>query len=108
MHAKTCLGKILKNHGWECGMKEKDKIIEPIYPDLIKELKITIGPTSDAESNQLEAEEGFSYCGAIAHHQHTVTTKQLNEYSAIQQTIDWGLIFWQQEPRNDLPEGAHI
>eukprot|EP00957_Ditylum_brightwellii_P170442 12973712-Ditylum_brightwellii.AAC.1 len=65
MHVKTYLSKILKNHGWGCGTKEEDTIIEPIHPDSIKELETTTGPTSEAERNQLEAEEGFSYCGAI-------------------------------------------
>eukprot|EP00957_Ditylum_brightwellii_P162674 12387755-Ditylum_brightwellii.AAC.1 len=61
MHVKTYLSKILKNHCWECGTKEKDKVIKPIHPDSIKELEIITGSTSEAESNQLEAEEGFSY-----------------------------------------------
>eukprot|EP00957_Ditylum_brightwellii_P053804 4076345-Ditylum_brightwellii.AAC.1 len=46
-------------------MKEEDKIINPIHPDSIKELETTIGPPSEAESNQLEAEEGFSYHSTI-------------------------------------------
>eukprot|EP00957_Ditylum_brightwellii_P210237 15364714-Ditylum_brightwellii.AAC.2 len=61
MHAKTYLSKILKNHGWECGTKEEDKIIEPIHPDSIKELETTVGPSFEAESNQLEAEEDIGY-----------------------------------------------
>eukprot|EP00957_Ditylum_brightwellii_P097595 7432175-Ditylum_brightwellii.AAC.1 len=65
MHAKTYTTKVLKNHGWDFRMKEKDKIIKPINPDSIKELETTIGPTSEAESNQLGAEKGFSYHGAI-------------------------------------------
>eukprot|EP00957_Ditylum_brightwellii_P030304 2295331-Ditylum_brightwellii.AAC.1 len=50
-------------------------------------------PTSEAESNQLKAEEGFSCCGtlvtqfpsypSLVHHHHTVTTKQSNKYIAI-------------------------
>eukprot|EP00957_Ditylum_brightwellii_P171813 13079439-Ditylum_brightwellii.AAC.2 len=63
MYAKTYLSKILKNHGWECGRKEEEKIIEPIHPDSIKELETTVGSSSEAESNQLEAEEGFLYHG---------------------------------------------
>eukprot|EP00957_Ditylum_brightwellii_P121084 9235803-Ditylum_brightwellii.AAC.1 len=65
MHTKTYLSKILKNYGWECGTKEEDKIIKPIHPGSIKELKTAIGPSSEAESNQLEAEEDFSYHSAI-------------------------------------------
>eukprot|EP00957_Ditylum_brightwellii_P212240 15367126-Ditylum_brightwellii.AAC.1 len=57
MHTKTYLTKILKNHGWECGSKEEDKIIKSIHPDSIKELETTTGPLSEAESNPLKAED---------------------------------------------------
>eukprot|EP00957_Ditylum_brightwellii_P026838 2029464-Ditylum_brightwellii.AAC.1 len=83
MHAKTYLSKVLKNHGRECGTKEEDKVIKPIHPDSIKELETTAGPSSEAESNQLEAEEGFSYHSMIVHHHHAVATKQSNGHIAI-------------------------
>eukprot|EP00957_Ditylum_brightwellii_P174657 13298664-Ditylum_brightwellii.AAC.1 len=98
MHTKTYLAKILKNCDWECGTKEEDKIIEPIHPDSIKELETTIGPTSEAESNQLEVEEGFSYCGEIV--------VKLSKFSASPVCCHYKAI--KQEPRNELPEGAHI
>eukprot|EP00957_Ditylum_brightwellii_P007676 580386-Ditylum_brightwellii.AAC.1 len=64
MHVKTYLSKILKNHGWECGTKEGDKMIEPIHPDSSKELESVIGPSYEVESNQLEAEEDIGYVDA--------------------------------------------
>eukprot|EP00957_Ditylum_brightwellii_P017149 1293118-Ditylum_brightwellii.AAC.1 len=91
MHAKTYLSKILKNRGWECGMKEEDEIIKPIHPDLIKELESAIGPSSEVESIQLEEEEDIGYA----------------VYQYLQQTIGWGLIFWRHEPREELPKGTH-
>eukprot|EP00957_Ditylum_brightwellii_P136818 10433136-Ditylum_brightwellii.AAC.1 len=113
MHAKTYLSKLLKNHGWECGTKEEDKIIEPIYPDSIKESETTVGPSSEAESNQLEVEEDIGYVvaklskfSASTACCHYKAIKQV--YCYLCQTIDWGLIFWRQELRDDLPEGTHI
>eukprot|EP00957_Ditylum_brightwellii_P126812 9666636-Ditylum_brightwellii.AAC.1 len=113
MHVKTYLSKILKNHGWECGMKEEDKIIKPIYPDSIKELESAIGPSSEVESNQLEAKEDIGYTiaelskfSALPAHCHCKAIKWVYQY--FQQTIDWSLIFWRQEPRGELPEGTHI
>eukprot|EP00957_Ditylum_brightwellii_P198803 15153478-Ditylum_brightwellii.AAC.1 len=50
MHTKMHLTTILKNHGWECRSKEEDKIIKPICPNSIKELKTTVGPISEAEN----------------------------------------------------------
>eukprot|EP00957_Ditylum_brightwellii_P194435 14808088-Ditylum_brightwellii.AAC.2 len=115
MHAKTYLSKILKNHGWECRTKGGDKIIEPIHPDLIKKLETMIGPTSEAESNQLEAEEGFSYHDAIGslifayvicHIDIGYAVAKLSKFSASPACCHCKVI--KQEPRNDLPEGAHI
>eukprot|EP00957_Ditylum_brightwellii_P202860 15332116-Ditylum_brightwellii.AAC.1 len=95
MHAKTYLSKILKNHDWECGTKEEDKIIKPIHPDLIKELETTVGPSSEAESKQLEAEEEIGY--AVA---------KISKFSASPAHCHYKEI--KQGPRDDLPEGTHI
>eukprot|EP00957_Ditylum_brightwellii_P008340 631234-Ditylum_brightwellii.AAC.1 len=65
MHASTYLSKILKNHGWGCCPKDEEKIIEPIHPNSIKELKSVTGPESEAEYKQLEVEECFSYQAVI-------------------------------------------
>eukprot|EP00957_Ditylum_brightwellii_P141732 10798488-Ditylum_brightwellii.AAC.1 len=77
---KTYLSKILKNHDWECGMKEEDKIIKPIHPNSIKELETIVGSLSEVESNQLEAEEDIGYAVAelskFNASPHNVTTKQ--------------------------------
>eukprot|EP00957_Ditylum_brightwellii_P178605 13604810-Ditylum_brightwellii.AAC.1 len=104
MHAKTYLNKILKNHGWECATKEEDKIIQPIHPDSIKEFESAIVPSSEVESNQPEVEEDigygvaelskFSASPACCHYK---AIKRL--YLYLQQTIDWGIIFWRHEPR---------
>eukprot|EP00957_Ditylum_brightwellii_P126038 9608620-Ditylum_brightwellii.AAC.1 len=61
MHRKTYLSKILKINGWECGIKEEDKIIKPIHPNSIMELETTVEPSSEADSRQLEAEEDIGY-----------------------------------------------
>eukprot|EP00957_Ditylum_brightwellii_P123461 9413021-Ditylum_brightwellii.AAC.1 len=115
MHAKTYLSKILKNHGSECGTKEEDKIIKPIHSDSIKELETTIGPTSEAESNQLEAEEDFSYHGAIDELMFAYViwradigyaVAEPSKFSALPACCHYKVI--KQESRNDLPEGAHI
>eukprot|EP00957_Ditylum_brightwellii_P136121 10381262-Ditylum_brightwellii.AAC.1 len=115
MHTKIYLNKILKNHGCECGTKEEDKIIKPIHPDSIKELETTVGPLSEAESNQLEAEEDFSYhstigelvfayvicCADIGY-----TVAKLSKFSALPANYHYKTI--KQKSRNDLPEEAHI
>eukprot|EP00957_Ditylum_brightwellii_P180062 13716865-Ditylum_brightwellii.AAC.1 len=93
------------NHGWECGTKEDDKIIKPIHPDSIKELETTVGPSSEAE-NIGYAVSKLSKFSSSPVHCHYKAIKWV--YCYFQQTIDWGLIFWRQESRNDLPEGAHI
>eukprot|EP00957_Ditylum_brightwellii_P085765 6524442-Ditylum_brightwellii.AAC.1 len=95
MHVKTYLSKILKNRGWECGTKEEDKIIKPIHPDSIKELEATVGPTSEAESNQLEAEEDIGY-----------TVAGVSKFSTSPAHCHYKTI--KQDSRSDLPEGAYI
>eukprot|EP00957_Ditylum_brightwellii_P145692 11093453-Ditylum_brightwellii.AAC.1 len=66
MHAITYLSKILKNHGWECCPKDEEKIIEPLHPNSIKELKTARQPTAKTESKKIESEEeGYSYRAAI-------------------------------------------
>eukprot|EP00957_Ditylum_brightwellii_P199707 15223857-Ditylum_brightwellii.AAC.1 len=95
MHAKKYLNKILKNHGWECGTKEEDKIIKPIHPNSIKELETTIDSSSEVESNQLGAEEDIGY--AVA---------ELSKFSASPACCHYKAI--KQESRDDLPKGTHI
>eukprot|EP00957_Ditylum_brightwellii_P100512 7662657-Ditylum_brightwellii.AAC.1 len=87
MHAKTYLTRILKNHGWECGLKEENKIIKLIQPDSIKELETTTGPSSEAENIRY----------AVAKLSKFSTSPVCCHYKAIK-----------QEPRNELPEGTYI
>eukprot|EP00957_Ditylum_brightwellii_P053078 4024927-Ditylum_brightwellii.AAC.2 len=75
MHASTNLSKILKRHGWGCCPKEREKIVEPIHPNSIKELESSTGPESKAECKQLEVNE--------VQHLRNAITMQSSVYSVI-------------------------
>eukprot|EP00957_Ditylum_brightwellii_P163170 12424459-Ditylum_brightwellii.AAC.1 len=132
MHATMYLTKILKNHGWECCSKDEEMIIEPLHPNSMKELELTLGPDLEAESKQLEADKGFSHREAIGEliFRHAICCPDIgyavaksSEFSTspakchykvvkcmycyFQRTKDWGLINLRQEPHMELPEGKH-
>eukprot|EP00957_Ditylum_brightwellii_P207037 15351179-Ditylum_brightwellii.AAC.1 len=60
-------------------------------------------PTSEAESKQLEVKEGFSHCGAMGIE---YAVAKISKFSTSPACCHYKAI--KQEPRNDLPEGAHI
>eukprot|EP00957_Ditylum_brightwellii_P087576 6667110-Ditylum_brightwellii.AAC.2 len=113
MHASTYLSKILKNCGWECCPKDEAKSIEHIHPNSIKELESTTSPESEVECKQREAKEDIGY--AVAELSKFSTTPAQCHHKAVKcifcylcQIKEWGLMYWRQEPHEELPAGEHM
>eukprot|EP00957_Ditylum_brightwellii_P122269 9324377-Ditylum_brightwellii.AAC.1 len=61
VRATKYLKKILQNKGWDKANKNKEKLIEPIHTNSVKELENTAGPEYNDEAIKLANKEGFSY-----------------------------------------------
>jgi hypothetical protein len=125
---------MLKAHGWDKPSpteKSDSKPIEPLAASTAEELSTSVGPAEGStEHRTLEKEIGFSYRQVLGEHTyayvvgrvdisyavtllarysstsdrcHYLALKRLCKY--LRRTIDWGILYWRQEPCDLLPAG---
>jgi hypothetical protein len=126
IHIETHIDNILKVHGWETASSTEHRLVEPIHPSAVRELEETAPPETEAESLANEKDTGLQkFCGRITICYVTCRLEigyamgELSKFSTrdapchyntlnriyryLRQTKSDGIVFWQKEPRVDLP-----
>ncbi len=131
IHVKEYIEKMLKSHGWDREVSTTTKPIDPLPSTIADRLHTLEGPKEGTEEHeklwkrfgctyrQLLGEILYAYVVArpdvgyaivflsrfatAPHEEHYQALKRVSKY--LRATMDWGIIYWRKNKRDDLPDG---